>query len=52
MPFTDGERHDDGTYTFSYTDKNLSPYTEYEYQIQTRNNNKAEQQRNSITANR
>lgn len=48
MPFTDGERHDDGTYTFSYTDKNLSPYTEYEYQIQTRNNNKAEQQRNSI----
>ena len=24
------------------------PYTEYEYQIQTRNNNKAEQQRNSI----
>ena len=48
VPFTDGERHDDGTYTFSYTDKNLSPYTEYEYQIQTRNNNKAEQQRNSI----
>ncbi len=26
MPFTDGrQRHDDGTYTFSYTDKNLSP---------------------------
>lgn len=48
VPFTDGERHNDGTYTFSYTDKNLSPYTEYEYQIQTRNNNKAEQQRNSI----
>lgn len=48
VPFTDGTRHDDGTYTFSYTDKNLSPYTEYEYQIQTRNNNKAEQQRNSI----
>ena len=48
VPFTDGERHDNGTYTFSYTDKNLSPYTEYEYQIQTRNNNKAEQQRNSI----
>mgnify|MGYP000308555595 CR=1 FL=1 len=48
VPFTDGERHDDGTYTFSYTDKNLSPYTEYEYQIQTRNNNKAVQQRNSI----
>ena len=48
VPFTDGERHDDGTYTFSYTDKNLSPYTKYEYQIQTRNNNKAEQQRNSI----
>ena len=24
VPFTDGERHDDGTYTFSYTDKNLS----------------------------
>ena len=48
VPFTDGTRHDDGTYTFNYTDKNLSPYTEYEYQIQTRNNNKAEQQRNSI----
>ncbi|MFR4414982.1 MAG: hypothetical protein ACLT4C_06845, partial [Butyricicoccus sp.] len=48
VPFTDGERHDNGTYTFSYTDKNLSPYTEYEYQIQTRNNNKAEQQRKSI----
>lgn len=48
VPFTEGERHDDGTYTFSYTDKNLSPYTKYEYQIQTRNNNKAEQQRNSI----
>lgn len=48
VPFTEGDRNDDGTYTFSYTDKNLSPYTEYEYQIQTRNNNKAEQQRNSI----
>ena len=23
VPFTDGERHDDGTYTFSYTDKNI-----------------------------
>lgn len=52
VPFTDGERHDDGTYTFSYTDKNLSPYTEYEYQIQTRNNNKAEQSATAFTANR
>ena len=50
VPFTDGERHDDGTYTFSYTDKNLSPYTEYEYQIQTRNNNKAVQQHLQRTA--
>ena len=48
VPFTDGERHADGTYTFSYTDKNLSPYTEYEYQIQTCNENKAQQQRRSI----
>lgn len=48
VPFTEGNPNGDGTYTFSYTDKNLSPYTEYEYQIQTRNNNKAEQQRNSI----
>ena len=48
VPFTDGERHDDGTYTFSYTDKNLSPYTEYEYQIQTCNENKEQAQRKSI----
>ena len=40
--------HDDGTYTFSYTDKNSISYTKYEYQIQTRTTTRAEQQRNSI----
>ncbi len=48
VPFTSGEPNNDGTYTFSYTDNNLSPYTEYEYQIQTCNNNKAENLRKSI----
>ena len=49
VPFTEGERDEKtGTYTFSYTDNNLSPYTEYEYQIQTCNNNKVQNQRKSI----
>ena len=35
VPFSTGTKNADGTYTFSYTDKGLSPYTEYLYQIQT-----------------
>ena len=35
VPFSTGTKNPDGTYTFSYTDKGLSPYTEYLYQIQT-----------------
>ena len=47
IPFAAGERDAaTGTYSFSYTDGNkenntLSPYTEYEYQIQTVNYNNA-----------
>ena len=35
VPFSKGKSNGDGTYSFSYTDKNLNPYTEYSYQIQT-----------------
>ena len=35
VPFSTGTKNADGTYTFTYTDKGLSPYTEYLYQIQT-----------------
>ena len=35
VPFSTGTKNPDGTYTFSYTDEGLSPYTEYLYQIQT-----------------
>lgn len=35
VPFSTGTKNADGTYTFSCTDKGLSPYTEYLYQIQT-----------------
>ncbi len=35
VPFSKGTKNSDGTYSFSYTDKNLNPYTEYSYQIQT-----------------
>lgn len=35
VPFSTGTKNPDGTYTFTYTDKGLSPYTEYLYQIQT-----------------
>ena len=35
VPFSTGTKNADGTYTFSYTDEGLSPYTEYLYQIQT-----------------
>ena len=35
VPFSKGTPNGDGTYSFSYTDKNLNPYTEYSYQIQT-----------------
>ncbi|MHC1694719.1 MAG: S-layer homology domain-containing protein [Eubacteriales bacterium] len=37
VPFTKATSYDSttGTYSFSYTDDNLSPYTEYKYQIQT-----------------
>ena len=37
IPFSQAVRYDQttGTYYFSYTDKGLSPYTEYFYQIQT-----------------
>lgn len=34
VPFSKGVKKGD-KYEFSYTDKNLSPYTEYKYQIQT-----------------
>ena len=42
VPFSSGKKESDGTYTFSYTDKGLSPYTEYKYQIQTVNAANAE----------
>ena len=42
VPFSSGKKESDGTYTFSYTDKGLSPYTEYKYQIQTVNANNGE----------
>ena len=35
VPFSTGTKNADGTYTFTYTDEGLSPYTEYLYQIQT-----------------
>ena len=35
VPFSAGKLNSDGTYSFSYTDEGLSPYTEYFYQIQT-----------------
>ncbi|NLO48264.1 MAG: S-layer homology domain-containing protein [Clostridiales bacterium] len=37
VPFTDAKSFDSGTgtYHFKYIDENLSPYTEYKYQIQT-----------------
>ena len=35
VPFSKGRSNGDGTYSFSYTDKDLNPYTEYSYQIQT-----------------
>ena len=35
VPMTDGELKSDGLYHFEYIDKNLSPYTDYQYQIQT-----------------
>ncbi len=36
VPFTDGRPDSTtGAYNFSYTDEGLSPYTEYQYQIQT-----------------
>ena len=35
VPFREGKKNSDGTYSFSYTDKGLNPYTEYSYQIQT-----------------
>lgn len=37
VPFTAASRYDSitGTYYFSYTDSNLSPYSEYRYQIKT-----------------
>lgn len=37
VPFSKAESYDEttGTYKFSYTDTNLSPYVEYKYQIQT-----------------
>lgn len=40
VPFSSGVKNEeDGTYSFSFIDKNLSPYTEYSYQIQTVNAN-------------
>ena len=42
VPFSSGKKESDGTYTFSYTDKGLSLYTEYKYQIQTVNAANAE----------
>ncbi len=35
VPFKDGVLQSDGTWKFSFEDKNLSPYTDYYYQIQT-----------------
>lgn len=35
VPFKDGVLQSDGTWQFSYEDENLSPYTDYYYQIQT-----------------
>lgn len=35
VPFKNGVKQADGTWQFSYKDKNLSPYTDYYYQIQT-----------------
>lgn len=34
VPMTAGVQQEDGTYNFSYTDSGLSPYEDYQYQIQ------------------
>ena len=39
VPFTSGEKNEDGTYHFTYTDTGLNPYTEYQYQIRTESAN-------------
>ena len=49
ISFASGKRNEDGTYEFSFEDKDgLSPYTKYEYQIKTCNENKGQGQKSSI----
>lgn len=35
VPMTEGVKNSDGVYEFEFIDENLSPYTDYQYQIQT-----------------